>query len=133
MAKGGKQRFFELNQSAVTAQPSALSLKTTNGLAKLSEPNQRKVLMVPLSDAGKPRLDSNWEQWIKTTTIADKSEDSDIIRARLEQIEQEEGKKDGANAEILIEEETRFLNTAERLKSRTVTLHFKIEELGDRF
>ena len=34
--------------------------------------------------------------------------------------------------EILIKEETRFMNMAQRLKSRTVALHFKIEELGDR-
>ena len=45
---------------------------------------QRKVLLQPLSDAGQDILNGNdWEFWLKNTTLAEKSEDSDTIRERL--------------------------------------------------
>ena len=44
--------------------------------------------MTPLSDAGMPHLNTDWQYWLKNSTLADKSEDSDTIRARLEEMEQ---------------------------------------------
>lgn len=102
--------------------------------------------MHPLSDAGQDMFEGHgdWRTWLEKTTLGDKSEDSDTMRKRLQEESPEEDELkmlessrqlkavdteqvDSANAEI------RFMEQAERFKSRTVTLHFKIEELASRY
>ena len=54
--------------------------------------------MAPISEVGQERLDGqNWMNMVHNLKLADKSEDSDTIRARLEQIgnEDEENKAKG--------------------------------------
>ena len=44
--------------------------------------------MMPLSDVGQELLQGNdFEHWIKNSKLADKSEDSDTIRDRIDQME----------------------------------------------
>ena len=62
--------------------------------------------MAPISEVGQERLDShNWINMVNNLNLADKSDDSDTIRARLEQIqkEEEESKAKGEELKRVVE------------------------------
>ena len=62
--------------------------------------------MAPISEVGQLRLDGqNWVNMVHDLKLADRSDDSDTIRARLEQIEQEdeEGRAKGEELKRIVE------------------------------
>ena len=62
--------------------------------------------MAPISQVGQLRLDGqNWVNMVHDLKLADRSDDSDTIRARLEQIqnEEEESKAKGEELKRVVE------------------------------